>query len=151
MILKPDKGQGVVLIKKSDSKQSMERLFLDQRKVKVLTEDPTTRSLTAVQNYLNTLYNSGETTELKKKEMRPKFAQVGSTSGLVPIVDTTNTPYYGIGKYLSCLLNLLTHNYYSVKGIFQVANKIRSIPPELFEQGYRYYSLDGVSLFTNVP
>ena len=40
MILKPDKGQGVVLIKKSHYKQSMERLFSDQRKFKVLNEDP---------------------------------------------------------------------------------------------------------------
>ena len=44
MILKPDKGQGVVLIKKSDYKQSMERLFSDQRKFEVLNEDPTIRN-----------------------------------------------------------------------------------------------------------
>ena len=43
IILKPDKGQGVVLIKKSDYKQFMERLFSDQRKFKVLNEDPTIR------------------------------------------------------------------------------------------------------------
>ena len=45
MILKPDKGQGVVLIKKSDYKQFMERLFPDQRKFKVLNDDPSIRSL----------------------------------------------------------------------------------------------------------
>ena len=67
-----------------------------------------------------------------------------------PIVDTTNSPYYGIGKYLSSLLNPLTHNDYQVKDKFQGVNKIRSIPPEPFEQGYRYYSLEIVSLFTNV-
>ena len=38
-----------------------------------------------------------------------------------------------------------------MKDTFEAVNKIRSIPPELFEQGYRYYSLDVVSLFTNVP
>ena len=43
IILKPDKSQGVVLIKKSDYKQFMERLFSDQRKFKVLNEDPTIR------------------------------------------------------------------------------------------------------------
>ena len=53
--------------------------------------------------------------------------------------------------YLSSLLSPLTHNDYSVKGAFEAVNKIRSIPPELFEKGYRYYSLDVVSLFTNVP
>ena len=66
MILKPDKEQGVVLMKKSDYKQSMERLFSDQRKFEVLNEDPTIRNLRTVQNYLNTLCNRGEITELEK-------------------------------------------------------------------------------------
>ena len=65
-------------------------------------------------------------------------------------MDTTNTPHHGIDKYLSSLLNPLTHNDYSVKDTFEAVNKIRTIPPELFEQGYRYYSLDVVSLFANV-
>ena len=142
----------------------MERLFSDQRKFKVLNEDPTIRNLRTVQNYLNTLCNRGEITELEKKEMCPKFAQIVRTHGLPkihkssdmlpsfrPIVDTTNTPHYGIGKYLSSLLNPLTYNDYSVKDTFEAVNKICSTPPELFEQGYRYYSLDVVSLFTNVP
>ena len=38
-----------------------------------------------------------------------------------------------------------------MKDTFEAVNKIRSIPPELFEQGYRYYSLYVVSPFTNVP
>ena len=82
MILKPDKGQGVVLIKKSDYQQSMERLFSYQRKFKVLNEDPSIRNLRTVQNYLNTLYDRGEITELENKEMRPKFPQTARTDGL---------------------------------------------------------------------
>ena len=110
------------------------------------------------------MYNRGEITELEKKEMRPKFVQIARAHGLPkthksydtlpsfqPIVDTTNSPYYGIGKYLSSLLNLSTHSDYSVKDTFQAVNKICSIPPELFEQGYCYYSMEVVSLFTNVP
>ena len=81
MILKPDKGQGVVLIKKIDCKQSMERLFSVQKKLKVLNEDPTIRNLRTIQNYLKTLRNRGEVTELEKKEMRPKFAQIARVHG----------------------------------------------------------------------
>ena len=33
----------------------------------------------------------------------------------------------------------------------EAVNKIRSVLPELFEQGYCYYSVDVVSLFTIVP
>ena len=82
MILKPDKGKGVALIKKSDYKQSMEHLFLDQRKFKLLNKDPTIRNLRTVQNYLNTLYIRGEITKLEKKEMHDKLAEISRSNGL---------------------------------------------------------------------
>ena len=64
--------------------------------------------------------------------MRPNAAQVGRADGLPkihkkytdlasfrPIIDSTNTPYYGTGKFLTDLLNLLTQNVYSIKDYFQ--------------------------------
>ena len=68
-----------------------------------------------------------------------------------PIIDTTNTPHYGVGKFLTLLLNLLTQNVYSIKNSFEVLDCIRSIPTELFDEGYRYFSFDVTLLFTNVP
>ena len=75
--------------------------------------------------------------------MRPKFAQIARGHGPPkthkpfehlpksrPIIDTTNTPYYGISKFLSNLLNPLTENQYVVKDSFTAANKIREIPKE---------------------
>ena len=56
----------------------MECLFSDQRKFKVVNEDPTIRNLRTLQNYLNTLYNRSEITELEKKEMHPKFVQIAT-------------------------------------------------------------------------
>ena len=95
--------------------------------------------------------------------MRPKSAQVGRTHGLPkilkrytdlpsfrPIIDTTNTPHYGFGKFLTRLLNPLTQNVYSKKDLFEAVDRIRSIPTELFDEGYRYFSFDVTSLFTNV-
>ena len=75
--------------------------------------------------------------------MRPKFAQIAREHGLPkthksfehlpkfrPIIDTTNTPYYGISKFLSNLPNPLTENQNVVKDSFTAANKIREIPKE---------------------
>ena len=66
-------------------------------------------------------------TNLTKKAKRPKSAQIARANGLPkthkhyerlpkfrPIIDTTNTPYYGISKFLSNLLNPLTENEYIV-------------------------------------
>ena len=96
--------------------------------------------------------------------MRPMSAHLGRAHGLPkihktfenlpsfrPIIDTTNTPHYGIGKFLSNMLQPLTINEYTVKDSFEAVNRIHAIPPELFEQGYRYVSFDVTSLFTNVP
>ena len=63
MILKPDKGQGIVLINKSDYYNWIERLIFDKSRFEVVSEDPTLRKLSKVQNSLNSLFLWGETTE----------------------------------------------------------------------------------------
>ena len=96
--------------------------------------------------------------------MRHKSAQITRAHGLPkthkhyerlpkfrPIIDVINTPYYGISKFLSNLLNLLTENKYIVQDSFCAAKKIREVPKELFEDGYRFVSFDVESLFTSVP
>ena len=34
---------------------------------------------------------------------------------------------------------------------FEAVDRIRSVPIELFDEGYRYFSFDVTSLFTNIP
>ena len=47
--------------------------------------------------------------------------------------------------------NALINNADSIRNTFEAVNKIRSVSPELFEQGYCYYSVTVASLFTIVP
>ena len=142
LILKPDKGQGILLINQNDYYNSMERLFNDTIKFMLLQEDRTLRNLSTVQTYLNTLQKRNEITLEDKNLMRPKFARIGRAHGLPkihkdyqdippfrPIVDTTSTPHYGIEKYLSSLLNPLIINNYSIEDSFEAAKRIKAIPP----------------------
>ena len=164
MILKPDIGQGNVLVNKDDYIRNTECLFRKKRKFQVLDKDPTLQSLNTVQNYLNTLFNRGKISNDDKKRMRPKFSQIGRAHGLPkthkkfevllpfrPKVDTTNRPYYGITKFLANLLNPLTLNDFTAKDSFDAANKIQQISKELFDSGYRFVSFNVIALFTNVP
>ena len=86
--------------------------------------------------------------------MRPKSVQAGRAHGLPkirknyadlgsfrPIIDTTNTPHYGSGNFLCRLLNPLTQNVNSIKDSFEAVDRIRSIPTELLDEGYRYFLL----------
>ena len=154
-------GNGEVLMNKADYHNAMNQLFSD--KIEIIKNDPTLTTLKTVQNYLNNLCKRNEITEAEKKQMTPMSVQLGRTHGLpkihkvfanipyfCPIIDTTNTPYYKIGQYLSSLLQPLTINDYFLKDSFDAANKIKSIPSEIFEDGYQFGSFDIEFLFTNV-
>ena len=67
-----------------------------------------------------------------------------------PIVDTTSTPHYNVGKFLSSLLNPLTENDYNLRDSFHAVSAIKTIPQNLFDEDYRFASFDVASLFTNV-
>ena len=164
VILKPDKGNGIVIINKTEYNLAIKKLFADSSKFKVIQKDPTLTQLKIVQNYVNTMFNRNEVSEEEKKQLRRMAAQLGRAHGLPkthkayanlpsfrPIIDTTSTPYYNIGKFLSSLLQPLTHNDYNLKDSFDAVKRIRSIPPELFDNGYQFVSFDVQSLFTNVP
>ena len=55
VILKPDKGQGIVLVHHGDYVNSMKRIFYHASEFKKIEKDPTITRLTTVQNYLKSL------------------------------------------------------------------------------------------------
>ena len=151
MILKPGKGQGIVLINKTDYYQSLERLFGDRKKLQVLGHNPTLTNFAKIRNYIQTIYKGSEVNETEIREMRPKAVQVGRAQSsprihkrytdlprFRPIIDTTNTPHYNVRKFSTRLLNPLTQNVYSINDLFEAVDCTGSIPTELFHKGYRY-------------
>ena len=164
VILKPDKGEGVVLITKQDYTQAMDSLFSDRTKFKPIKTDPIHRRLSSIQIYLRNLVRRGELDKESYKNIRPRHAKPARAHGLPkihkafdllpkfrPIIDTTGTTHYSVGKFISELLQPLTNNEYTLKDTFDAANRIKTIPPALFTEGYEFVSFDVESLFTNVP
>jgi hypothetical protein len=163
-ILKPDKGNSIVLINRSDYVISIKSLFSDSSKFKKLDYDPTLTRLHSLQTYLLKLHKRNEITDEQLDALRPMTAHFGRAHGLPkthkkcdtlpkfrPIVDTTNTPHYNVGKFLSSLLNHLTLNDHSLSDSFDAVTNINNIPKHLFQEGYQFVSFDVESLFTNVP
>ena len=157
--LKPHIGQGIVLINHDDYINLLRKIFDDSTKFKKLTKDLTITRLTTVQNYLNTLFIRGEINESDKKAIRPKLAQIVRAHGRKPInvmnvyqnLDLLSTQKIHLISFLSNLLHSLIENEYIFQDSFCAFKKIRKIPKELFEDGYRFVSFDAVSLFTNIP
>ena len=69
VIMKPDKGNGIVLLNKEDYTNSMENLFSNKTKFKELVSDPTISRLSSLQSYLQKLKNNNEITEAEYKAM----------------------------------------------------------------------------------
>ena len=76
-ILKPDKGNGIVVLKRSDYVTSLKSIFENKTKFTRLTNDPTFTRLNTLQNYLLTLRNRNEISESEFNFMRLKAASLG--------------------------------------------------------------------------
>ena len=73
-VLKPDKGNEVVLTSNSDYYQSLKSLFLDKSKFRLTDKDPTLTQLSSLQRYLGTVFNRGEINEDQFKKLRHQNA-----------------------------------------------------------------------------
>lgn len=122
-ILKLKKGNVIVLINKSDSYQSLEGLFSDKSKFRLIDEDPTLTHLSPLQKYLRILFNCGKINEDQVKKLRPQNAIVALAYALPKIYknftrfppfraifDTTSPCYYDAGSLLTDLLTPITHS-----------------------------------------
>ena len=149
-------------MKRSDYLSSVTSLFSDASRFKLLDTDPTPTRLNSLQSFLCTLLQRGEISQ--SDFLRPKAAHFGRAHGLPkvhkhyndlppfrPIIHTTGTPHYNVGKFLAKLLNPLAQNEYTLRDSFHAVSEMKYIPKELFSEGYRLVSFDVVSLFTNVP
>ena len=163
--LKPDKGNGIVLLNTNHYNNGVEKLFQKKLKFKQFLEDPIPSRLSSVQRYLKKLNKRSKLTNDMYCKIRLKSAKLAWPHGLPkihnsfenipsfrPILDTTGTRHYSFGKYLSELLNPLTHNDYSLKDSFDTATRISRILPEVRDNdAYMFISLNVTSPFTNVP
>ena len=69
VILKLDKGYGIVLINKTEYNLAMKKLFSDRAKFKLIQKDPTLTQLKTVQNYVNAMFKRNEIAEEEKKQL----------------------------------------------------------------------------------
>ena len=164
VILKLDKGNGVVLIKIAAYEKCLTGLFADTTKFQKIQNDPTFTQLTILQQYLRTIYKRNETDDSISENIRPQSTRPARAYGLHkthksfdvlppfrPIIDTTGTAYQPVAKYLARLLSPLAQNEYTLKDSFDAVSRIHNIPKNLLDQGYRYVLFDVKSLFTNIP
>ena len=161
IILKPDKGNGIVILNKTEYIQKMEDILDDRSKFQILKED-WLKEIIKQEDKINRL-----ATKLKKeKEISdqqydylhtsgskpgilyglPKVHKIGAP--LRPILSAIGTSGYNIAKFLLPLIKPITINQYTVQDSFSFVQEITKIKnsDSLFMA-----SFDIKSLFTNIP
>lgn len=159
IIVKPDKGKGVVIMNRDDYLRKMKVILNDNTKfrkvngdlfdINVKLEDKLNRLLRPIrkdigdENY-NFIYASGSAPGIMFGQ--PKVHKLDNP--LRPIVSSIGTAGYNLAKFLQPLVIPLTCNQYTVKNSKTFVDEITKLN---LPSNYFLASYDVESLFTNVP
>ena len=160
-VSRPDKGNGVVIINRSDYLQKMTDLLSDTTKFTLVQEDCYKLSL-RLENRLNStllsLFKSGKLDKTTYDLLRSTGSFPGKLYGLPkthkagvplrPILSAVTCHHYRLAKFLVPLLSPLASSSYTISDVFTFADelRLRTDPTSTL-----MVSLDVESLFTNVP
>ena len=114
VILKPGKGNGIVLLDINECRTSVKHSFSEKSKFWIVENDPTFTTLDSLQQYLWKLKTRYEISEEVYKRIRPKNARLARAHGvpkihkyfanlpkLRAIIDTAGSIHYHVRQYLS--------------------------------------------------
>ena len=115
MTLKPDKGNGVVVMERNAYEQGIFSIISDTSKFKVIDNDPTLQREGKLQRLLRALKNKGQLDKDTYERIYPIGSQPDRLYGLLkmhkarqpneappfrPIVSSTGTYHYNLSKFL---------------------------------------------------
>ena len=162
IIVKPDKGNGLVILNKSDYHEKMNDILADETKFQKLDEDPVKLTLKReiiIKNFLKELNKNGIISDGHYRDLSPTGSRPGILYGLPkihklnvplrPILSSMRSHSFNIAKFLVSLLRPFSNNTYSVFDSFSFVKELLELPfntNELFMA-----SFDITSLFTNIP
>ena len=81
LLLKPDKGNGIVLVDCLDYKNSVKQMFSYRMKFHKINEDPTFRRLSSLQHYLRKLKECKEISEEIYQRIQPQNGRLARAHG----------------------------------------------------------------------
>ena len=160
VILKPDKGNGVVILNRTDYVNQVLGIINDTSKFKTLDEDPTIKREGQLQRYIRKLKNGNIINERVYDKIYPKGSLPARIYGLPkihkkfdripsfrPVVSSIGTFNYYLAQFLGGLLTPLLLMEYTAKDTFTFIDQIKQVS----SSGKFMISFDVASLFTNIP
>ena len=161
IVTKPDKGQGVVLMNKTDYNNKVLNVLNDHTKFTEI-KDNCLALIIKIEDKLNRLLRKLKNLEIIDNSTFSSLYATGSKPGVLyglpkihklnipirPILSAIGTVNYKIAKFFIPILRTLTTNNYTIQDTFTFVQTLLSIPDA---DQYIMASFDVTSLFTNVP
>ena len=161
VICKPDKGNAVVILDRSDYDRKVSAILSDVTKFSVdsCCKDLTCKTEKSVIDQLQTLLKKGFIDKSCFQKLKPMGSVIPRLYGLPkihkndcpirPILSMSGSPTHGLAQWLANVLQPVSDfvSEFCVPDSFAFANSIRNINLE----NLKMVSFDVVSLFTNVP
>ncbi|CAF4999366.1 unnamed protein product [Rotaria sp. Silwood1] len=159
LITKPDKGRGVVILDRNDYIEKLENILSDNRKFKLLNEEPTISRENALTTVLRQMKNDEYLAQQEYKYIKPVGSVPARLYGL-PKVYKDNVPLrsilsciksynYKLGKFLANIIKPIRDSPYSLKNTNDFLKFIQQ--NSHLSNNNRMISFDIQSLFTNIP
>ena len=161
VVTKPDKGNGVVILNKSDYHAKMDGILSDCTKFSPVNQEwfkTIIKSEDKVNRFLSSSLQSGNIDKSTYDNLRISSSRPGVLFGLPkvhkqgvplrPILSSIGTSGYSIAKFLVPYLDPLTTNEFTVKDSFHFAREISQLSGS---DNLVMASFDIKSLFTNIP
>jgi len=162
IITKPDKGQGVVLMNRSDYvKKKVDDILKDKTKFSQIPNKPESLIIKN-EDKLNSFLRKLKKEEVINESTYSSLFTSGSRPGILyglpkihkanlpvrPILSALGTINYNVSKFFIPILKRLTLNQYTIQNTFTFVQKLIEIP---HANDYVLASFDVTNLFTNVP
>ncbi|XP_055590194.1 uncharacterized protein LOC129742328 [Uranotaenia lowii] len=159
IITKADKGNKTVVMLATEYSEKMTAMVSDTTTYTPLTADPTEKILKRINTMLDLWHENKYITTYTKNKLKlfncpppriyglPKIHK--EDRPLRPVVSTVGSATYRMAQFLANVLqNVVGKTEHHVRSSFDFASEITNIR---VPEGYIIYSLDVVSLYTNVP
>jgi hypothetical protein len=154
--LKSDKGNSIVVLKKNDYFERMEKL-IETGPYKELKKDPLNKMIRETNNIINSskivveeksrFFVKVQNPQIPKLYGLPKIHKPGNS--MRPIVSNINAPTYNLAKHLVKIFSLFKkHDSLSVKNNIELVTKLSDVK---MENNDRLISFDVVALFPSIP
>nr|CAH8859853.1 unnamed protein product [Trichobilharzia regenti] len=161
ILVRPDKGSGIVVMNRSDYNEKLTNILSDKTKFfeSPNQKDTTERTENLLTKLLKRMKEDSVITQEVYEQIRPCSSTIPRLYGLPkvhkenvplrPVIEMVNSPYHQIAKWLADILEPVKRHMtrYSLKDTFDFIDSVKDV--NVYEG--QMISLDVASLFTSIP